>query len=92
MAKCGSWIDAERRVNGLLDLLAKYRWLTDAYLVEFFASDHWSLLPVEWQHFFAGLSASECYQFVGLVADHSELQEFLRRFESKEAGSGSRVG
>ncbi|PIK52331.1 hypothetical protein BSL78_10787 [Apostichopus japonicus] len=41
--------------QSLMLLVSKFRWLTDAYVVEFFVKDHWHALPSSWQEVLDGL-------------------------------------
>ena len=69
--------NAKNRSLGLVQLIKENHWLINAYLVEFFTSDHWKQLPTEWQRFFESLSPLQCSEFVGCVSDFRALCKFL---------------
>ncbi|KAH8372966.1 hypothetical protein KR009_009164 [Drosophila setifemur] len=42
-------LDVKEKLKKSLELLRKYEWLLDNYVLDFFVDDHWSKLPLNWQ-------------------------------------------
>uniref|UniRef100_A0A2R5L8G1 Putative rrna adenine n-6-methyltransferase n=1 Tax=Ornithodoros turicata TaxID=34597 RepID=A0A2R5L8G1_9ACAR len=42
--------DVEKYATLLVKFLSEYRWLTDAYVLDYFVENHWQKLPSSWQN------------------------------------------
>ncbi|XP_002005384.3 protein RRNAD1 isoform X1 [Drosophila mojavensis] len=42
-------ININKKLSACLDVVRKYEWLLDAYVLDFYVDDHWSKLPQSWR-------------------------------------------